>query len=106
MQEDLEQPLPRGKKQTDTLSLKTKQTLACMKTRMGCSVRYKLKHHVCGPWEADVLPLLLLKKLLRELGKSGWLPCCSAKDSSDTIIWLGHIHASLSTSDSSWEYAQ
>lgn len=29
-----------------------------------------------------------------------------AKDSSDTIIWLGHIHASLSTGDRGWECIQ
>lgn len=33
-------------------------------------------------------------------------PTAVAKDSSDTIIWLGRIHASLNTSDRGWEYIQ
>lgn len=33
-------------------------------------------------------------------------PATVAEDSSDTIIWLGHVHASLSTSGRGWEYIQ
>lgn len=45
--------------------------------RVFCSVQAEVPWPVCRPWEADVLlPLLLLRKLLRELGKSGWFPCC------------------------------
>ena len=54
-----------------------------------------------------MLPLLLLKKLRSELGTSGWCyPAAVAKGSSDAIIWLDHIHASLCTGDRGWEYIQ
>lgn len=33
-------------------------------------------------------------------------PAAVAKDSTDAIIWLDHIHASLSTGDRGWEYIQ
>lgn len=48
--------------------------------RVFCSVQAEAPWPVCRPWEADVLlPLLLLRKLLRELGKSGWFPCSTLR---------------------------
>lgn len=57
-----------------------------------------------GGWCAAAF--VVAQEAAERAGQIWLVPLLLAKDSSDTITWSGHIHASLSTSDNGWEDAQ